>query len=241
MILSDQQDAMGRAIRDYFERRPGYPLRVLSPQFEEDEFPVSTLFRSLEEMPSLEREALRLCQGRVLDVGAGAGCHSLYLQEQGLQVTAVDISPLSVETMRRRGVSDVRLADFFTDNVGDAYDTVLLLMNGLGISGTLGRLPRLLERCAALLAANGCVLADSSDLCYLYEDEDGQLEDLPEGRYYGEVDYTMCYGSIQSPPYTWLYVDFETLRRVADAAGFHAECVACGSHYDYLARLVPRR
>ena len=162
---------MGMAIRDYYEGCPLQPLRVFSPQFEDDEFPVETLFRAVPDMSGLEREALRLCRGRVLDVGAGAGCHSLALQSAGQTVTAVDISPHSVETMRRRGVRDVRLADFFADEVGGPYDTLLFLMNGLGLAGTLAALPRLLERCAVLLAPGGQILADSSDLCYLFEDE----------------------------------------------------------------------
>lgn len=228
---------MGMAIRDYYEGRPLQPLRVLSPQFEDDEFPVETLFRTVPDMSGLEREALRLCRGRVLDVGAGAGCHSLALQSAGQTVTAVDISPHSVETMRRRGVRDVRLADFFADEVGGPYDTLLFLMNGLGLAGTLAALPRLLERCAVLLAPGGQILADSSDLCYLFEDEDGSLDDLPDSRYYGEVDYVMRYGSVAGRPFGWLYVDAGTLCRVARSAGFRCRVVSTGPHYDYLACL----
>lgn len=237
MILSPLHDPMGEAIRDFYERRPLQPLRVLSPQFEEDEFPVATLFRTVPDMPGLEREALRLCRGRVLDIGAGAGCHSLALQEAGLAVTAVDVSPLSVETMRRRGVRDVRLADFFIDEPGGPYDTLLFLMNGIGMAGTLAALPRLLERCAALLAPGGQVLADSSDLRYLFEDEDGCVDELPEDRYYGEVDYTMRYGSTIGRPFGWLYVDAGTLCRMAGRSGFRCKVVRYGRHYDYLARL----
>ena len=164
MLLEERYDPMGHAIRDYYERRPVRRLRVLSSLFDEDEMPVGHLFRSVDDMNLLERTALGLCHGRVLDVGAGAGCHSLALQERGLAVTAVDVSPLSVGVMRRRGVRDARLADFFADDLGGPFDTVLLLMNGIGLCGRLEGLPRFFARLGALLAPGGAVLADSSDL-----------------------------------------------------------------------------
>ena len=129
------QDPMGRAIADYQKTKTADTLRVFSPMFEEDEMPLQTLFRKYEEMPEIERKALDMARGKVLDVGAGAGCHTLVLQERGVKVTAIDISPLSVEAMRRRGVIDAREQDFFT--LEGRYDTILMLMNGIGIVGTM--------------------------------------------------------------------------------------------------------
>ena len=237
--INPEFDPMGRAIVDYFEQRcEKSPLVVSSSLFEDDVMPVANLFRTESQMPVLERRALSLCSGRVLDVGAGAGCHSLALQQRGLEVTAVDISELSVETMRRRGVADARCADFFTDDLSGKYHTVLLLMNGLGIAGNLERLPDLLLRAKSLLEPGGCVLADSSDLRYVYEDEDGNFDyDAETDSYYGEVDFTMHYAGIDGKPFDWLYVDFHTLSQVAARCGLKAECVQEGTHYDYLARL----
>ncbi len=141
MTLQERNDPMGAAIRDYFTTGRCGRLRVLSPQFEEDELPVPLLFRAETEMPPLERLALDKARGRVLDTGAGAGCHTLALQQRGLDVTAIDISPGAVRTMRRRGVEDARLCDFFEDDFGGPFDTVLMLMNGIGICGRLERLP----------------------------------------------------------------------------------------------------
>ena len=238
MILSPQRDPMGRAISDCFHRRPLHRLRVLSSRFDEDEMPVSTLFRTEVQMPPLERRALSLARGRVLDVGAGAGCHTLALQARGLtDVTAIDVSPLSVETMQARGVRRALCADFFSDDFGSGFDTLLFMMNGFGIAGRLARLPRLLERARRLLAPGGIVLADSTDLRYLFEEPDGTfLPPAGEG-YYGEVDYRMVYGSCKGPRFDWLYVDFETLCAVAAPLGFRVEKVQDGEHYDFLARL----
>ena len=205
--------------------------------FDDDEMPVPTLFRSEQEMNALERHALSLCHGRVRDVGAGAGCHSLALQARGLEVTAKDISPLSVETLRRRGVHSALCADFFADAVGEGFDTLLLLMNGIGLVGRVERLPQFFERAKALLAKGGQILFDSSDLRYVFEDEDGAFEPEPDEPYYGEVDFCMQYGKVKGAPFDWLYIDFDTLKAQAAAAGLRAELLVEGEHYDYLARL----
>lgn len=241
MIIPPDRDPMGEAIRDYLEQRPVKRLRVLSSLFDEDEMPVKTLFRTEAQMSRLERMALSACRGRVLDVGAGAGCHSLALQARGLEVTAVDVSPLSVESMRRRGVRDARLADFFTDEVGEGYDTLLLLMNGLGLVGRLGRLRDFFRRAACLLVSGGSIVADSSDLRYVFEDEDGNMDYDPADGYYGEVDFRMKYGDTEGLSFDWLYVDAGTLVRAAAEAGFRAEILYRGDHYDYLVRLVHYR
>ena len=103
---------MGRAIVEYYKTGKAGKLRVLSSMFYEDEIPVATLFRTYEEMPALERTAMDLCKGRTLDVGAGAGCHSVVLKERGLDVMAIDISQLSVDVMKERGI-DARNINFF--------------------------------------------------------------------------------------------------------------------------------
>ena len=236
-VLECENDPMGQAIRDYHEKGRAGRLRVFSPQFEEDEMPVATLFRTEAEMPSLEHRALDLCRGRVLDVGAGAGCHSLALQERGADVTAIDISPLSVDVMLRRGVKDARVADLFDESFAGCYDTVLMLMNGSGIVGRLERMPLFFRRMKLLLAQGGQVLMDSSDLRYIYEDEEGAMDIDLNARYYGELDFRMQYKKVKGAPFGWLYVDFDTLAGYARESGFRAELVAEGEHYDYLARL----
>lgn len=229
---------MGTAIADFHRQGKAARLRVFSPDFDEDEIPVATLFRSFDEMPPLEQQALQMAHGRILDVGAGAGCHSLCLQEMEKNVTAIDISPLSVETMTSRGVHDARLKDFWS--VEECYDTILMLMNGIGIVGKLNELPRFFDHLQQLLSDGGQLLLDSSDICYLFEDEEEGIIELPGGAYYGELEYQMQYKAIKGDAFPWLYIDFETLAEAADAHGFTAEMIQMGSHYDYLARLVKK-
>ena len=236
-ILNAAADPMGAAIYDYYVNGNADTLVVHSSMFEDDEIPVESLFRSLEDMPELERIALEEAQGRILDVGAGSGCHSVALQKLGKAAVAIDISPLSVEVMKRRGL-DARQINLFDETFNEKFDTVLMLMNGTGIVGTLDNMPAFFERMKQLLTPDGCILIDSSDLRYLYEEEDGSLMiDLADD-YYGQLDYRMEYKNILGEPFDWLYVDFETLAIYAAESGFTAELLEEGEHYDYLAKLT---
>ena len=245
--MNSKMDPMGRAIADYWKTGTADRLRVFSPMFEEDEIPLQTLFRNYEDMPEIERMALDLAKGKTLDVGAGSGCHSLVLQEKGIDVTAIDISPLSVETMKDRGVKKIMEQDFFT--LKGQFDTILMLMNGIGIVGTLERLPKFFRQLDKLLAPGGQVLCDSSDISYVFEDErlrvgDGTsgmngMIDIPnEMDYYGEHSFRMQYKDTIGEPFDWLYIDADTLKEKAAKNGYVAEVVAEGDHYDYLARIT---
>ncbi len=229
-----EKDPMGRAIFDYHTTGKASKLRVLSSMFYEDEIPVHTLFREFEEMPIQEKQAIELCRGRVLDAGAGSGCHSTLLMERGLEVVAIDISELSVEVMKERGI-DARVINFFDERFTEKFDTILLAMNGIGIVGKVERLGEFFRAAKRLLAPGGQILLDSSDIKYVFMDEEGSMEiDLAAG-YYGEVDYKMRYKNITGEPFDWLYIDFETLAMYAEEYGFHCEKCIDGEHFDYLA------
>ena len=251
-------DPMGRAIADYWKTKTADKLRVFSPMFEEDEIPLTTLFRSYKSMPEIERKALDMAKGKVLDVGAASGCHSLVLQERGLDVTAIDISPLSVETMKERGVKKVLEQDFFelgsqrhVFTLEVQYDTILMLMNGIGIVGTLEHMPEFFRQLDKILAPGGQVLCDSSDISYVFEDErlwvgdgtsgmEGMIDIPNEMDYYGEHSFRMQYKDTIGEPFNWLYIDADTLRQKAGRCGYEVELVAEGEHYDYLARITKK-
>ena len=236
-LISEQADPMGAAIYDYHKYGKADVLRVFSSQFEEDEIPVSDLFRDLEDMPELEQVALKMAHGLILDVGAGSGCHSLALKKMGKGSVAIDISPLSVEVMQDRGL-DARLVNLYDEDFSEQFDTVLMLMNGTGIIGNIDNVPTFFARLDHILAPGGSLLIDSSDLRYLFEEEDGSLMiDLADD-YYGQLDYQMQYRNIIGESFDWLYLDFNTLAYYAEECGFTAELVHEGDHYDYLARIT---
>lgn len=236
-LVSPHKDPMGAAIAEYHRTGRAGTLRVFSSQFDEDEIPVEQLFRSFDEMPLLEQRALSMAVGDILDVGAGSGCHALALQAMGKGVTAIDISELSVEVMRERGVRDARAVDFYDERLAGRYDTILLLMNGSGIIGNIDGMERFFLRMKQLLKPGGCIYMDSSDLRYLFEEEDGSYLIDVAGDYYGVVDFRMQYKQVKGVVFDWLYIDFDTLSFYAEQYGFRAEKVCEGEHYDYLASL----
>ena len=231
-------DPMGAAIRDYHLRGKAARLRVMSSMFDEDEMPVDHLFRTFDDMPHLEQKALNMAYGKVLDIGAGAGCHALALQERGMDVKAIDISPLSCEVMKERGIKDVECVNLFCKQLQGKYDTLLLLMNGTGIAGKLSQLPALLNRLKELLSEEGQILIDSSDLKYIYENEDGSMDIDLNAPYYGKVDYQMQYRDIKGEPFDWLYTDPMLLASVSKQCGLQCQIMEQGEHYDYLAKLT---
>lgn len=230
---------MGKAIAEYWKTGKADRLRVFSPMFDEDEIPLSTLFRNYQSMPAIEQAAIDMAEGKTLDVGAGAGCHALELQARGIDVTAIDISPLSVETMRQRGVRKALEQDFFTLQ-GAEFDTVLMMMNGIGIVGSLFQMPRLFQQLDRILAPGGQLLCDSSDIKYVFETEDGTYEYPNADSYYGEVDFRMQYRDTVGATFPWLYIDPQTLAHVADSYGYMTEIVKRGKHFDFLARITKR-
>ena len=236
-LLTTDKDPMGAAISDYYNHHKAGKLRVFSSQFDEDEIPVDQLFRSFGEMPELEQTALQMAKGSILDVGAGSGCHALALQEMGKEVCAIDISPLSVEVMEKRGVRDARLVNLFSEHFLDTFDTIVMLMNGSGIIGKLENMDGFFGKMKQLLRPGGCILMDSSDLRYLFEEEDGSIVIDLAGDYYGEIDFQMQYKDVKGDTFDWLYVDFQTLSLYASECGFKAELVKEGKHYDYLVKL----
>lgn len=214
------KDLMGRAIWDYYYQENSEDLQTETSISELDDLPVSYLFRDYQEMNALEKKALDLSFGKVLDVGSGAGSHSLYLQnERKLEVTALDISPKSIEVCKARGIKNAICEDLLQFSEKD-FDTILLLMNGTGIFQSLEHIDQYLQKLKSLVGENGQILIDSTDILYMYDqDEDGGVL-VPATGYYGELDYYLHYKGESELPMKWLYLDFDTLENAAIANGF---------------------
>ncbi|CAZ96734.1 class I SAM-dependent methyltransferase [Zobellia galactanivorans] len=230
-------DIFGNAVLDYQKGNYTEDIITFSSLDEEDKIPLPYLFRDYKEMPELEQKALDLYKGSVLDIGCGAGSHSLYLQKKNLDVTALDHSKGAIETCTLRGINKVAHSDIY-DFKGPRFDTLLLLMNGIGIVGRLNNMSRFLDHLKTLLNPGGQILLDSSDIIYMFdEDEDGGRWVPDTGSYYGEVEFSMKYKNQESEPFFWLYLDYKTLETASEANGFNCQFVRKGDHYDYLAKL----
>jgi len=230
-------DILGSALLDYYNGNYTEDIITESTISEEDELPSAYLFRSYNEMPTIEQKALALCKGKVLDIGCGSGSHSLYLQnEKKLAVDAIDISKGASEVTKLRGVHNTFHKNIF--EVKETYDTLLLLMNGIGICGKLERINLFLQHLKSLLNKKGQILLDSSDISYMFEqDEEGGFWVNPN-EYYGEVEFTMSYKGNSSEKFDWLYLDYNTLQNACFANGLACELIQEGKHYDFLARLT---
>ncbi|MBW6537837.1 MAG: SAM-dependent methyltransferase [Mariniphaga sp.] len=230
-------DPIGRAVTDFYENGEASDIEIQTNYTEGELLSPAYFFRTESEMPEIEKSALKLCRGKVLDVGAAAGCHALVLQEKGFEVTALEKSKLAAGVMKKRGVSQAVCTDIFHFEE-KGYDTILLLMNGTGIGGTLDGLKKLLLHLKNLLSKNGQIIIDSSDIRYLFEEDDGSVwVDLANDTYYGEMEYELTYKTEKSE-FNWLFVDFETLSDVAGQAGLQCKNVMSGDHYHYLAQIT---
>lgn len=228
-------DILGRAISEYYFGNKQYKLWVHDNHGPRVEMQVPIYFRSPEAMPDLELMALDLCKGKTLDIGAGAGSHSLYLQDKGIRVTAIDISEGAVNVMRERGVKDARVQDIF-ELKGEQYDTLLLLMNGIGLVQTIEGLGRFLEHIKPLLKKGAQLIFDSSDVAYMYEEGIPKLD-----YYYGEIKCCYEYRRQKSEWFSWLYIDEQMLRKIATEAGFQTELLFVDESDQYLVRLTLKK
>lgn len=230
-------DLFGYALRQYMDGDQKGVLKILSPEFEEDKVPLRYYFRAYQDMPELEKTALDLCKGVVLDAGAGAGSHALYLQSRGFDVTGLDSSLGACEIMKARGLKKV-VRDDIEDTTLKGFDTILMMMNGIGITSTVAGLKHFLQKLPSMLNPGGQCIFDSTNLIYLYKERDGSVYLNLNDSYYGEIEFQMEYKGFVSQPFTWLYADFDTLDWMADDYGLSAEILAEGKNYSFLARLT---
>ncbi len=233
------KDVFGKAILDYQNGNYTEDIITSTSISDDDVLPIPYLFRSFSEMPKIEQKALQLAKGKILDVGCGAGSHSLYLQNKGFEVTSIDISKGAIEACKLRGVKNAKVLNIldYPEASGETFDTILMLMNGSGFFESLERTPHVLNHLKSLLNKNGQILIDSSDIKYMYEDDDGGFWLDANSNYYGELDYHVTYKGV-TESFTWMYLDFENLKTACAIVGLQCELVLEGEHYDFLARIT---
>ncbi|MBC7915928.1 MAG: methyltransferase domain-containing protein [Pyrinomonadaceae bacterium] len=225
------RDIFGKALTDFYQNQQKGKLSLHNTYGRAEEMPLDVFFRDKDEMPDLELYALGKCRGTVLDIGAGVGSHALILQAQKMQVTALEISTLACRIMKMRGVKTIVNRDIFTftDN---KFDTLLLLMNGIGITGTIAGLKDFLHFSKSLLNPGGQLVFDSSDISYLYEGIE-----IPETHYFGEITYQYEYINERGPWFNWLYIDFPYLKKIAAEEGWNSQLIYQDDMDQYLVSL----
>ena len=230
------KDLFGNALLDYQNGNYSEDIITSTNISDEDVLPLPYLFREYKDMPKIEQKALKLCKGDILDVGCGSGSHSLYLQSKGYKVKAIDVSKGAIEVSKLRGVLHAEVLNILDET--ETFDTILLLMNGTGIFQELTQVSKYLSQLITLLKPGGQILIDSSDIKFMYEDEDGGFWMDMNAGYYGELDYFLSYKGEKESPMKWLYLDFETLKLACETVGLTCEMSMEGEHFDYLARIT---
>lgn len=225
-------DVYGRALTDYYYGQPTEPLWVHTSYGTREEMPVDWFFREPENFPALEKYALSLCQGSVLDIGAGVGSHALTLQQLGLEVIAIERSAEAGRIMQDRGVKQWRV-NSYEEYDGPLVNTMLMLMNGIGLVGSLSHLPKFLKWAKHYIQPEGQLIFDSSDIAYLF---DGKTK--PKDYYYGEVQFQYEYREGFGEWFSWLYVDFDTLWQAGRQSGWEVQRIYEDETQQYLARLT---
>lgn len=233
--MSFENDPIGLAIHDFQKDDFDPDIIVKSDLCEDDVLPVSYLFRTFEQMPDIEKFALSLCDGKVLDIGAGAGCHAKHLKDQGIEVVALERSAGAHEYLISTGISSKKIN--FMDFKEEKFDTILLLMNGIGLAGSLENLPSVLGHLKTLLKPHGKILCDSTDIEYMYTNEDGSKWLDLNSAYKGEMQFNMMYKTSESGWFPWLYIDQLKFTEFATEAGFEIEILLEGENNHYLAEL----
>ena len=225
-------DVLGNAISDYYHQTMKGKLWIHNKYGRRESMPVDVYFREEEDMSNLELFALLQCKGKVLDIGAGAGSISLQLQQRNIKVTALEVSPNAVNIMRLRGVQQVVQQDIFTFE-GSRFDTLLLLMNGIGLTQNISGLRSFLQHAKKLLQPGGQLLFDSSDVAYLFK------KNVPKpSHYYGEIQYQYEYKKLKTEWFSWLYIDQQLLKTIAAEEGWNCEILFEDEYDQYLARLI---
>ncbi len=223
------KDLIGKAILGYHLSSDDTPVETFIDGEEDAKMPPSIFFRPLIRMSHLERIALKNCKGKILDIGAGAGCHSLILQKQGFEVKALEISENACEVMKARGIERVVNADL--NKYSEKTDTILLLMNGFGLARTRHELFGFIKRLKSFLNPNGQIIGDSTDIHYLQKERI-----IDNDKYYGEVEFQLRYQG-EKESFDWLYADEELVKEAAAVNGLKYELLYRNKSDAFLVRL----
>ena len=227
------KDVFGQAMLDFYYDSFQPPLLLHNEYGSPEIIPIERYFIDFEDYSELELFAMQQFKGKILDVGAATGRHALHLQDLGFDVSAMDISNACGELMEKMGVEKIIIDDIY--RYRDAtYDTVSMLMNGIGLAGSIEKLKELLSHLRSILNPFGQLLADSSDISYLYED--GKF---PEQKYFGELNFQYEYKGERGEPFSWLYIDPEKLNEVAESVGWSCQILFQDETQAYLARMQP--
>lgn len=225
-------DVLGISMEDYYQNGSSDEIAITLNGMPDDPMPVDVFFREPADFGELEILAMDQCRGRILDLGAGAGCHSLYLQGLGFDVVALEHSEKACGIMRQRGVRNVVQEDFYDWEPKTRFDTILLMMNGFGMCERSHKAVDFLERLGGLLEPGGQIIGDSTDISYMEETWEKKAES-----YVGDVRFELMWREY-TQRFDWVYFDEGFLLKAGSSAGLKTNVLSRGASQNFLVQLV---
>lgn len=226
--LQKSTDAFGQELLDYYrgeqtteiiERDDGYIDAGVGS--------LRSHFTDYKNWFPVEKEAIKFTRGRVLDVGCGAGRHSLYLQKKGFDVLAIDNSPLAVQVSRKRGVKKAKALPF--EEVGtfkpNSFDTIIMFGHNFGLFGNFDKARRLLRVLYRITTSKGTIIATTRDP---YKTDSPEHKDYHKwnrarGRMIGQLRIRVRHGLLASPWFDYLFVSQAELKQLLIGTGWRVK------------------
>jgi SAM-dependent methyltransferase len=242
-MLTDRQDAFGHEINDYYINKSGFEIVERNDGFFTAGIGPSLYFLEYHEWLESEKEAIKYAKGSVLDIGCGAGRHSLYLQEQGLDVLGVDVSPLALEVCRKRGLKKTRtLSITQIDRKLGIFDTILMLGNNFCLVGNVKRARWLLNKFHRMTRDSALIIAQTRDPYPTTVQEHLAYHALNRkaGKMSGETRIRVRYNKHVTPWIDFLMVSKDEMKGLLEGTRWEVKKLLEDGHSLYIAILGKR-
>ena len=243
-MLKDHQDAFGHEMYDYLKSITGWEVVERDDGYIDVSGGPKAYFNEYKHWPLYERKAMRYVRGRVLDIGSGAGRHSLYLQGKGMEVTGIDNSPLAIEVCRLRGLRCAEIVSInqISSRLG-IFDTVLMMGNNFGLFGSYEGARRILKKLSRITSENGRIITVSTDVYNTKNPDHLSYHELnhKRGRMAGQIKLRVRYKKYATPWLDYLLVSKEEMENILDGTDWKVKKFIDSGGPVYIAIIVKKR
>jgi len=220
--LESEEDAFGHALLDCYKGENVNEVVERDDGFV-DSMSTRGYFSDYEAWSPIEQKAMQFVKGRVLDIGCGAGRHSLHLQRKGFDVLGIDISPLAIKVCRERGLRKLKLMSIESvDFKPNSFGTILMMGNNFGLFGNLGKAKGLLKKFHRLTSKDALIIASSRDP--YRTDNPAHLQyhkmNRKKGRMSGQVKIRIRYQKYKGRWFDYLMVSKEEMTQILSNTGW---------------------
>jgi SAM-dependent methyltransferase len=159
------EDAYGREMWAYFKGERSFEIVERDDGYVDVSGGAPIYFSAHDDWSEHYKRAIEFARGKVLDIGCGAGRHSIYLQSKGLDVTGIDVSALAVRVSRLRGLKKAKVMSIGEVGIFKPgfFDTVLMLGNNFGLFGSFSNARLLLKKLYRITSPGALIIAESND------------------------------------------------------------------------------